>query len=528
MHVFQCGWCGFILYSPSPPLYYVSLDPRLPDATPVACGCRTPARMFYCGLYQPMPLGMVGQAPREPQRQPAPHQTTPRQHGAPVQIAPPQPNGSRTGMQPPPVPAPARPTLQDLPQQDYRAFFERVLSYMDQHDVLAFRLLNHAHRDLAERVMKGWFTPRSFQYAASGRTTMQTFITERIAAAQAVRVSVDQLTNPRLLELLVGGEDGLGKVKGVNAGRLATYKRDGREISRTFDQTFGQFADGSAVIDLPGNQKMHNKFYLVDGDGVITGSPNLSASGLNDNQECIVFIRHPMVAMLFREYFERIRTDGAARLRGGVRPAPYRGPSSDAFVGQIQRFNAHSPVRVALAPFLNIRDFVYEELQNATGAAGVKITMRQFVVDRPGANQKDILNALMKLAREGAEVSVVLDYGQYQSFGFVKDAVRQLKAANVTVYLQSSGQNIMHEKLLLIQFTKRNLATNKDVVTKTALLGSAGFTRNVSENLNYENIIAIDEDNIYNYFMQWHLDTIDPENRLSTTHIVDRGGPRRL
>ena len=213
-------------------------------------------------------------------------------------------------------------------------------------------------------------------------------------------------------------------------------------------------------------------------------------------------IRHPLVMMLFREYFERMKAGpNANRHHQAAAPAPNM-LTDQNFTGQIQRFNTDNRVRVALAPFLNIRDFVYEELQRAHGGEGVRITMRQFVVDQPTDNQRDILKALIALKQAGAEVSVVLDAGQYEAASYVRRACAALRGANIDVYLQQTGKNIMHEKLLLLEFT-RNERT-----TKTVMIGSAGFTRNVSENLNYENIVAIDEDGIYDYFMQWHTHSL--------------------
>ncbi len=528
MHGYQCSVCRGVFYHPSPPEWRVSRDPARPDTVPVVCPTHR-AFMFYIGYFPPQP---VFHPPHPSHQTPFPP-TGPSVHAVartpsvpkPVQKpAPPQPANALVNK--PMVPAPTIWTVQDLDKQDYVREMERIRLFLSERDLLTLRLVSKAHRDFAERILKGFFTPARLAYATSERQNMKAFISGWITTAEAVRISVDQLTDPALLNDLVGND--VAKVKGVNAGRLASNPN---RTLKSFDDTFGGYSRDSAVIDLPENEKMHNKFYLVGGTGVITGSPNLSFKGLNNNQECAVYIKHPMVAILFREYFERIRRHPSA-VRHPDAPALGASTLSDgAFTDQIARFNADNRIRVALAPFVNIRDFVYEELQRAEGAVDVKITLRQFVVDQPTAEQKDILRALIALKQAGAEVSVVLDKGQFDeacvgrgrnAVYYVQEACKELAVNGVSVYLQQKGGSIMHEKLVLVEFMRNKRRT------KTVLIGSAGFTKNVSENKNYENIVAIDEDRMYDYFLARHRESLTPDQARGNWSVSGAGATTKL
>jgi phosphatidylserine/phosphatidylglycerophosphate/cardiolipin synthase-like enzyme len=362
-----------------------------------------------------------------------------------------------------------------------------LMSYLPDADLMIWRLVSKTHKQLAERILKGILAPwRKLQAigASSIDRNLQLTITQEIAKHSSFRLSVDQLTQSKLISQVTGNQP--GKLIAINAGR--------------YNPALTSFKNRYAVVTLEGSNKMHNKFWLLGGSTLITGSPNVSVGGLKDNLECIVVLKHPWVASIYREYFEHIRAHKSTKLL-----AHQRLGSPKAFADRLVSFNQQNRVRVALAPFLSIGDFIYEELGKSSSGQAVKITLRQFLVDKPRKeNPKDILIALTKLRALGAEVEVVIDKGQYDNMSFVQKACQFLRQNGVKVWLQQRATgHIMHDKLFLVTYTKNS------VVTKTVLIGSAGLTQNVTSNQNYENIIAIDEDTVYDYFLDQHKKSLN-------------------
>lgn len=72
-------------------------------------------------------------------------------------------------------------------------------------------------------------------------------------------------------------------------------------------------------------------------------------------------------------------------------------------------------------------------------------------------------------------------------------------------------EGIQHDKLIL--------ATLHNGVCRT-LIGSAGFTRDVIANNNWENFICTDVANVHSSLMAHHLRTLDP--KYAKTYVIKR------
>ncbi|HEY7213179.1 MAG TPA: phospholipase D-like domain-containing protein, partial [Thermoanaerobaculia bacterium] len=202
--------------------------------------------------------------------------------------------------------------------------------------------------------------------------------------------------------------------------------------------------------------KMHNKIWVIDGEGVILGSPNVSYSGLIcGNLESCIVIKSRRLGHLVGNYLELLK-----------KPNPWKDEKWTEVENELALYNQSSKLKMALAPITDISDFVVENLQDAT-----KIILRQFLVsDRA----KYLLSALCNMAKKGAEIEVYIDAGAYKGFDFVQKAVTQLIEAGVAVYTQTpvlvvdtSQERIQHDKLILAEL--------RSGVCRT-LIGSAGFT----------------------------------------------------
>lgn len=77
---------------------------------------------------------------------------------------------------------------------------------------------------------------------------------------------------------------------------------------------------------------------------------------------------------------------------------------------------------------------------------------------------------------------------------------------------QSKGKKIMHDKLLMAEGPEGQ---------RKVIIGSAGFSRNVMSNLNFENMVSIDSDALFEYFMAHHLSTMIGNPKIRTTEVTE-------
>jgi len=75
-----------------------------------------------------------------------------------------------------------------------------------------------------------------------------------------------------------------------------------------------KFFQNKEIIPRPIKRTMHNKFALIDGNLLITGSYNWTANAENNNHENILFIRNsPEVIKAYSDRFERLWRIGENR-----------------------------------------------------------------------------------------------------------------------------------------------------------------------------------------------------------------------
>jgi len=247
--------------------------------------------------------------------------------------------------------------------------------------------------------------------------------------------------------------------------------------------------------------KMHNKFIIVDDDLVITGSPNLTLAAYSYNVESFVAIQHKFVARLYLRYYEYI-----------ISGKDKYDHTQDEYmrVGKMMHiFNnaIGNPIQVCLAPILDIKTFVIREL-NSLGI----IDINMFLVSRASTPDDDIVDTLLSAVRDGAAVSIKVDENQYQGTDYMPRALAPLKASGAAVYTvlkkperfrtrtkQISTIPQFHDKLVLMR--------HKDG-SKKVFIGSAGFTDNVQDNFNLENMVLLKIPGVYDLLFA-HFSAID-------------------
>jgi len=249
--------------------------------------------------------------------------------------------------------------------------------------------------------------------------------------------------------------------------------------------------------------KMHNKIWVIDKEGVIVGSPNVSFSGLEGgNIESCIYIKSKKLGALYGKYLQLLKE---------------RAPSTSLAWKEVQSaltvYNSQSKrVKAAFAPVVDIPDFIVHQLADAT-----KIIIRQFLISPkkdetdPGT---DILTVLCDMAESGVEIEIYIDEEAYLRMGFVKSAARKLTAAGCKVYTQkpvtvvsTGGEKIQHDKLILAEL--------HNGVCRT-LIGSAGFTTDVIANNNAENFLSVDIQSVYDDLMKHHQKTLKSSYATTT------------
>lgn len=250
---------------------------------------------------------------------------------------------------------------------------------------------------------------------------------------------------------------------------------------------------------------MHNKFIVVDGQKVITGSPNFTYAAYNYNIESCVVIENPYIARLYQEYYEYI-IDQTEEKKTRVRELMNKWNNVE-----------NIPVQVCLAPLINIAEFIINRI-----SAVQIININMFLISKANNPDNDIVTYLSNASKEKAKVTVKVDAKQYNQCEFMKDAIQALMDNDVTVStVEKNSQRVntrtknhvrtipqFHDKLILVEY--------KDG-TKKVIIGSAGFTTNVQDNLNYENMVSINDATTYNFLLN-HFNSI--ENSRSGLKII--------
>jgi phosphatidylserine/phosphatidylglycerophosphate/cardiolipin synthase-like enzyme len=195
---------------------------------------------------------------------------------------------------------------------------------------------------------------------------------------------------------------------------------------------------------------MHDKFVIVDGHLLMTGSANLSYTALNVSDEDMLTIDDSALAARYQLEFDEIVAFGDAV------SAPY-------------------PPTAAIQAWMGPEDGLLSRVNDALDAATTSALVAMFDL-----NQSNLVDALLDAKLRGVNVVVVLD--QLQADDLDADADETLAAAGVAVILaENTGgmQAEMHSKFVVIDHQR-------------VLMGSYNWT-NLASFYNDENLVVIDD-----------------------------------
>lgn len=214
-------------------------------------------------------------------------------------------------------------------------------------------------------------------------------------------------------------------------------------------------AAGIPVVADRGRGFMHNKFAIVDGEYVWTGSYNITPRGGRTNNNNAVLIRSTGLAAMFREEFDemfehRLFGGGIRSLRSvfGARSVEVEGVRIDAF------FSPEDPVR--------------DEIVHLIRQARHSVCFMTFTF-----TSVEISEAMAQARARGVAVA-----GVVEGYGALAGHSRYvlLQAAGCAVR-RDRGETTMHHKVIIID--------GEIVVT-----GSYNFTANAGR-INDENVLVI-------------------------------------
>lgn len=208
---------------------------------------------------------------------------------------------------------------------------------------------------------------------------------------------------------------------------------------------------GIPVVDDSRSALMHNKFMVIDGTVVWTGSTNFTVNGVYRNNNNLLMLRSRRAVEAYQEEFNEM----FERREFGPRSSTGNGAS----------FNQDgTPIRILFAPEDDVLSAIIEELERAN--VSIRFMAFSFTVNQ-------IADLIESQAAAGAQVQ-----GIYERVGSQTEfsTLTQLFCAGLAVR-QDGNPFILHHKVIII---------NDD----TVLTGSFNFSANATRS-NDENMVII-------------------------------------
>ncbi len=220
-------------------------------------------------------------------------------------------------------------------------------------------------------------------------------------------------------------------------------------------------ASGIPIVFDDSEGLMHNKFAIVDGEAVWTGSYNPVAGGEHSDNNAVLIYSRTLAERFsaeFRDMFEK-------RLFGRSRT----GMPFDRLIA-ITPVNVHGvAVRAFFSPRHGIESIVAELIQ--TASSNVHFMAFSFTSDRIG-------ESLIDRARRGVAVhGIVEERGAFSEFS----EYMKFRVEGIDVRIRR-GRGVMHHKVIVID-------------SRIVITGSFNFSRG-ADSVNDENIVIIESEEL--------------------------------
>lgn len=331
-------------------------------------------------------------------------------------------------------------------------------------------------------------------------------------ATSSIIIASDKCTNEEFLDDLIGLTEGIQGVSPDVSIKIVT----GEDESTTNALSKDKYSERGIIHqviegNLDRSGKIHNKFIIVDDALVITGSPNLTYAAYNYNIESFVAIRHQYLAGLYYLYYHYIVS--------GKDKYDETQDEYQCVKNKLELFNRtpENPIQVCLAPILSVKAFITPEL-----ASSKIININMFLISRAKPQTSDIVAYLLNAVRDGAQLSIKVDGLQYLMSRYMPLALAPLIAKDQSVFTvrktpeRITTRTITRPFLTRPQFHDKLVLIEQNDDTKKIFIGSAGFTDNVQDNKNLENMILlripVDNDQLQGIYANLldHFESISP------------------
>lgn len=209
------------------------------------------------------------------------------------------------------------------------------------------------------------------------------------------------------------------------------------------------------IADKPAytNKLMHNKFLIFDNKKVLTGSMNISATGLSDyNANAVVIINSEDIAKLYTAEFEQM-------LSGKFHELKVKPDLPDKFM------LGDTKISVYFSPYDKISEKIIPHIANAREY----IYIPAFLITHKG-----LADALMQAKQKNVDVKIIIDANSVTTRNTKHE---QLRRSNIPLKTENYAGK-MHSKSIIID--------DKYIIT-----GSMNFS-NSGETKNDENILIIE------------------------------------
>jgi phosphatidylserine/phosphatidylglycerophosphate/cardiolipin synthase-like enzyme len=297
------------------------------------------------------------------------------------------------------------------------------------------------------------------------------------AAKKTIDLCVFEFSLPRVAHALVAAHERGVKVRMVYDNR----EEDQHALAIVRDAGIEAHSDARASY-------MHNKFILVDGKQVWTGSTNLAAGGVYVADNHALTFESPKLAAVYKVEFEEMFVDNAF------------GPTSPKNTDHTPiRIDARTKVGTWFAP----EDGAMNRMIEAVRSAKKSIKFIAFAY-----TSETLFQAMLERMQDGVEVSGIFES---RHAGWKDTKIGPLNAAGATVRFDSNP-DALHHKVIIID--------DKLVVT-----GSFNFSDSADKS-NDENMLVIDGRAVAQTFVREFerlMSVTDPKDpRIATSGMQGR------
>lgn len=275
-------------------------------------------------------------------------------------------------------------------------------------------------------------------------------------AQRSIDAALFELNSPTVTDALV---------RALQRGVVLRLVLDDEHALEDPGSTVQQVIDAGAQIRSDERSAfMHNKYFIVDGIYVWTGSTNATRNGFYNNNNNALLLRSTRLVQNYQEDFEEMFTDGAFTFSDDTRDVPNR-----IFrIEDTQVETYFSPDDRSI-----VRNRIIELISGARSS--IRIMAFSFTLE-------DVGQAVVQRLQQN-----VLVEGVFETTGSLRGVMPSLACAGANVR-QDGNPNILHHKVIIID-------------ERIVITGSFNFSNNAIDN-NSENLVIIHNQGLAAAYLQ--------------------------